>query len=284
MEQHAFPTAKIAALLMFLACPVFVALAQEAPPTANVLSRVLMVESQYGRGTIFSIDVDDREYWITAKHILTGAKHPPYGSVASKTASLRILNPDAQGEQWLTVNFSVVDPGNDIDIVALVPPEPLLNNPLPSVATDSVGVLLGGDCEFLGFPYGGGWRAPFANGGSFWMPPYVKHCTVSAMGTGEPKIWVLDGINKAGFSGGPVIFRTGIEQKIFGVVSGYLVEPTDVIPSVAGKKRSTAVKKKPVARSKETVNLNSGFIVAFDIGYAIEAINKNPIGPLRKVK
>jgi hypothetical protein len=27
-------------------------------------------------GTIFSIDVDGREYWITAKHILTGARHP----------------------------------------------------------------------------------------------------------------------------------------------------------------------------------------------------------------
>jgi hypothetical protein len=143
---------------LLLAYSVFLAstvLAQPAPPTFNVVTRVLMVESRYGRGTTFSLDVDQREYWITAKHILTGAERPPYGSVTSNSASLRILNPGGQGQQWLTVNFSVIDAGKDIDIVILAPPEPLLKNPLPSVPTGHEGMLLGGDCEFLGFPYGG---------------------------------------------------------------------------------------------------------------------------------
>jgi hypothetical protein len=236
-----------------------------------------MVESRYGRGTTFSIDVDGREYWITAKHIITGAEHPPYGSIASKLVSLRILNPGAQGEQWLAENFSVIDAGNDIDIVILAAPHPLLENPLPSVAT-SGGVMMGGDCEFLGFPYGGGWRARWADGRSFWMP-YVKHCTVSAMPSVEPRILVLDGINNAGFSGGPVIYRTGPEQKIIGVISGYHLEPTEVVSSSAVKKLPA---KKPGAHLK--VNLNSGFIIAYDISYAIEAIAKNPIGPLRTAK
>jgi hypothetical protein len=32
---------------------------------------------------------------------------------------------------------------------------------------------------------------------------------------------------------------------------------------------------------KETVNVNSGFIIAFDIQSAIDAIHEHPIGPLR---
>jgi|SRR5579863_7774833 len=264
------------ALLALLAFVGVLASAQQATPTTNILTRIVMVESSYGRGSTFSLDVDGREYWITAKHILTGARHPPYGAVPSKSVSLKILDPDAsQEERWLTVEFSVIDPGNDIDIVVLAPPEPLLKNPIPSLPGDSTGIVLGGDCEFLGFPYGGGWRAPFDNGRFFWMP-FVKHCNVSALASNvEPRIWVLDGINNEGFSGGPVISRTGAEQKVFGVVSGYHLEPTEVVSSAAAKRPA------PTPRSHLKVNLNSGFIIAYDISYAIQAIQKSPIGPTR---
>jgi hypothetical protein len=275
-----------AALLTYFALLASTALAQPASPTTNVLTRITMVESEHGRATIFSLDVDHREYWITAKHVVTGAEHPPYGSITSRSAALRILNPGAVGEQWLSVNFSVLDPGKDIDIVVLASPKLLLDNPLPSLATGSENLPLGGDCEFLGFPYGGGWRANFAGGQSFWMP-FVKHCTVSAMATMEPRIWVLDGINNAGFSGGPVIIKTGLEQKIIAVVSSYLTEPTDVIPSAAGKLapiKTSANDKKTAEHTGGKINLNSGFIIAYDIKYIFDAINKSPIGPLRESK
>lgn len=235
--------------------------------------------------SIFSIDVDGREYWITAKHILTGAEHPPYGSVGTKSVSLRLLNPQGGGQEWMPVTFSVIDPGPDVDIVVLAPPQPLLSNPLPSVPADSDGMLLGGECEFLGFPYGGGWRARFANGQSFWMP-FIKHCFVSAIGDGG--IYVLDGINNAGFSGGPVVFRTGAEQKIMAVVSGYRSEPAEVIFSSStsradtGRRNTHPSTTSPTPQPKGTVNVNSGFIVAYGIQFATEAIKKNPIGPLRK--
>ena len=45
--------------------------------------------------------------------------------------------------------------------------------------------MLGGDCSFLGFPYGGGWLANMPDGHKYWMP-YVKHCTVSSMPSTEP--------------------------------------------------------------------------------------------------
>src|SRR5215472_10094057 len=53
--------------VLFLRCNA--ALAQSAQPTLNILlGRVVMVESKFDRGTAFSVDVNKREYWITAKH------------------------------------------------------------------------------------------------------------------------------------------------------------------------------------------------------------------------
>jgi len=264
----------LALLFVWLIPQSSMAVAQIAAPTFNIALRVLMVESQYGRGSIFSIDVDQREYWITARHILTGAKHPPYGSITDKLVSLRILNPNAQVEelQWRTVNFSVIDPGREeVDIVALAASEPLLDNPLPSMTADSTGAMLGGDCEFLGYAYGGGWRAEFADGQTLWLP-FVKHCTVSATIMPQ-RVWVLDGINNDGFSGGPVIFGTGAQQKLLGVISVYHTEPTQVIYSMPAP-----------PTPKATVNVNSGFIIAYDIVHAVQAIHEHPIGPLRKAK
>ena len=165
----------------------------------------------------------------------------------------------------------MIDPGNDIDIVVLAPPISLLPVHLDSITADSSGMLLGGSCEFLGFPFGGAWRAPYANGATSWML-FVKHCTVSALAVQPERIWILDGINNVGFSGGPVFFGTGPELKICGVVSGYRTEPTDVIPA------------DPAVKPTATVNVNSGFSIADDISYAIDAILKYPIGPLREVK
>jgi hypothetical protein len=271
-----------------------VALAQPAVPTAAILTRTRMVQSQYGRASIFSIDVDQREYWVTAKHVVSGRRHPPYGVIADKSIALRILNPSGEGEQWLSETFSVIDPGDGIDIVVLAAAKPILHNPVPSLPTGANQLFLGGDCEFLGFPYGSGWRAGTGTQ-SFWMP-YVKHCTVSSFwwssSPDSKRVWVLDGINNEGFSGGPVIFGTGLQQKIFAVVSGYHTEPAEVVPYDAArrapeKKHRDEPSSQPFddkAHGREKVNVNSGFIVAFDIEYAVDAIKKNPIGPLRSAK
>ena len=109
-----------------------VALSQAATPTNNIVFRITMIKSQCFEGTTFSLDVDNREYWSTAKHILTCAKHPPYGTVG-KSASLQLLKPGAPGLEWVSENFSVIDPGSTVDIVILAATEPLLDKPLPSV-------------------------------------------------------------------------------------------------------------------------------------------------------
>ena len=88
---------------------------------------------------------------------------------------------------------------------------------------------------------------------------------------------MLDGLNNPGFSGGPVIFRTGADQRIIAVISGFVTEPAEVIPAVA----KATTEKKPAQHQKEKVEANSGFMVAYTIDPAVEAIRKNPIGPLR---
>jgi hypothetical protein len=274
-----------AALFVLLVAGTPLARAQSAQATNNIIFRVMMIKSQFDQGTIFSIDVEQREYWITAKHILTGAQHPPYGSVTDKSVTLSILNPNSTEEKWVSGSFSVIDPGVDIDIVVLAASAPLLDAPLPNPPTDSDHVPIGGDCEFLGYPFGSAWQASFANGQMYRMP-FIKHCTISGQIITPQHIWVLDGINNEGFSGGPVVIFTGAEQRTLAVVSGYRNEPTAVIPMPSfgqtpePPRDTTRLAEHP----KEMVNLNSGFILAFDISYAVDAIKKNPIGPLRKPK
>lgn len=243
-----------------------------AQPTINMLQRVMMIEYRNERGTTFSIDVDGREYWITARHILTGAKSKPYGVFAEKAVDVKLLNPGGNGLQWLPEKFTVLQPPIDVDVVVLVPAAPILNDVNPSPPATSQGLTLGGNCEFLGFAYGGGWRARFDKAGSFWLP-YIKRCGVSGMDS-DTQMWILDGINNPGFSGGPVILGTGNDLKIVAVISGYQLEPTEVIRGDP----------KAASAPKDTVNLNTGFIIAYDISHAVGLINKNPTGPVRAAK
>jgi hypothetical protein len=262
------------------------AIPQMAAPTVDILSRTLMVKSAVAAGTIFSIDVDSREYWLTAKHILTGAEQPPYGSFTEKSVTLSLLDPgiNSSGEamRWISEQFSVIDPGKDIDIVVLAPSSPIMQTPSTvRVTTEGPNELtyaLGGDCEFLGFPFGP-WRATF-QGKAFWLP-FVKHCTVSA--ETDDKMLFLDGLNNKGFSGGPVIYQTGLQQRIVGVISSYIAQPEKVI--VAAPIPDPNDPGKVVMQPKEPsefVNVNSGFFVAYDISLAVDAIRKNPIGALRR--
>jgi hypothetical protein len=125
-----------------------------------------------------------------------------------------------------------------------------------------------------------------------WLP-YVKHCTPSARLLEKGlSVWVLDGINNEGFSGGPVLSGTGTNQKVFAVISGYHQEPLEVLPAPDREdKQTSSIPAPPLlpggkaeGSEKQIVNANSGFIIAFDLDPAIKAIRNNPTGPLRQVE
>jgi len=259
--------------------------AQLAQATTGILFRTVMIKTATEQGTMFSIDVDGREYWLTAKHLLTGAKHPPFGPVKEKMVSLYVLDPMHPGTEWDSYKFTVIDPGEEIDIVALAPEKRIQQFPVPSLAVSAEQATIGGECEFLGFPFANSWRAELPGGQSYLMP-YVKHCYISGRIDHPAKMWILDGINNDGFSGGPVIFRTGADQRIMAVVSGYIGEYSDVIavpiaPAASQKNNSGTTTKPNVSaqKKKNVVSVNAGIISAFDAQYAIDAIKANPIGP-----
>lgn len=255
--------------------------AQSATVTNNVWFRTFMVKSDKETGTIFSIDVDDREYWITAKHIITGAKHPPFGTVAAKTATLSILPQSESNKDWNPISFKVIDPGKDVDIIVLAPETSLLGkNTIQSAKVSSAGTMLGGECEFAGFPFGSGWTAKFEKGEMVRMP-FVKHCTVSGQITLPQVVWILDGINNEGFSGGPVVVQTGPQQHIIGVISGFRREPIEVVPlsEITSPQSGSTNDSSAQSHPKEAALANTGFFFAYDIECAIEAIKKNPVGP-----
>ncbi len=111
--------------------------------------------------------------------------------------------------------------------------------------------------------------------GGVWRP-FIKRCTVSGFDY-QLGLWILDGLNNAGFSGGPVTFRkNGLEHQIAAVISGYVQEPTDVILKKNPDTTSDSPRVQPEATPAQQVLLNSGLILAFDIRYAIEAATITP--------
>jgi hypothetical protein len=288
------------------------------------LLQTRLIQTTKGIGTVFVVNVDDREYWITAKHIFTGIENAPPGIFTTKTVQANVLLPFSKGDndqdkKWVTVTFTTIDPGKDIDILVLAPDHSLTKYLPPQSmklvsdadpADEHALVPIGGDCDFLGYPYGSGWRASIPlytlnkgskpdEGSNFTLSqftktvnwawsPFVKRCTLSAsMVQNGITVFVLDGINNLGFSGGPVVTGNGGSLDVFAVISSFHAEPLEVLP--APEPGQTYVSpippppplpgQKSKQQPKQVVESNSGLILAYDITPAIKAIHDNPIGP-----
>lgn len=276
------------ALLVWLLCCLSAG-AQSAQPTNNILFKTLMIKSKTEAGTMFAIEVDDREYWLTAKHILTGRKSGPAGEVTEETVTLDVLDPIGAAIKWDPIQLAVIDPGKDIDIVVLVPNIKLQDVGIPSLKVSPGGIGIGQECSFLGFPFASTWTATFSDSTQYKMP-FIKHCYISGIIRQPAAMLVLDGINNPGFSGGPVLYHTGLDQVVLGVISGYHNEPGEVhsieVPDVSTATQAPADKKPSPngTKRKDVVDLNTGIILAFMADAAVEAIKKNPIGRPVKAK
>jgi len=125
------------------------------------------------------------------------------------------------------------------------------------------------DAYFVGFPYGLRIEGTTLNG--IYPLPFTEKGIVSVFdSTGPVKMLFLDGINNPGFSGAPIVCRDlsqpGNVFKVGGVISGYKVADSITV-KVAG-----------VSSLSSTLPLNTGVIDGVFIGYALTAIEKNPVG------
>jgi hypothetical protein len=263
----------------------------EAQVTSNVYQRVLMVRVNAGTAdesfaTAFTIDVDGREYLITAKHVAQKLRDED---------KIDILT----NHGWSSLIVKIFRCEDPIDIAVLVPPHQLtINFDLPF---DKGLFFFGQDAYFLGFPY------KFQNAAHGMNGPYplaiIKKGTISGSYTENEnkhaEVILLDGYNNPGFSGGPMVYRdlnrSDVVMNLTAVVSGFfpqfapVMEKHDISsPEAAG----VAAKAEPwriVKRKDGTffeyvdtpkdVALNTGIVKGYKIAPAIQLIRQHPIGP-----
>ncbi len=262
-----------------------------AQVTSNVFERVLNIRVNANTpleatATAFTIDVDGREYLITAKHVVKGLHDQDKIDVFMNGT-------------WSSLEFEIYRCDDPVDIAVLIPPHQMtVNFPLPFEKTD---FRFGQEAFFLGFPYGIQATASGANG------PYPLAMIKRGAFSGnvvldrdkKATMILLDGYNNPGFSGGPIVYRdfdqSGYVLNLAGVVSGFIPEVVPTMkehniasPSAAGpaamnqpwriKKRSNGTYFEYVD-SGTFVALNTGIIEGYFIDPAIDLIRQHPIGP-----
>jgi len=216
--------------------------------TANVIHRVFRIKYGQQGGSAFSIDVEGKQYLVTAKHVLAqllGKNH------------IEIF---ANGN-WNKLPVELVGHAPDADITVFAADCRLTPSELPLEPT-SEGLAYSQEVFFLGFPYD--ILSTYIFEGEGYPPPLVKKAIVSSFVNGN--VFLLDGNNNPGFSGGPVVFTKAgqTDLKVAGVISGYKAVPE---PIFAGDQKTQFV-----------YQYNTGIIVAYYIHHAMALIRKNPIG------
>lgn len=216
--------------------------------TSNVIHRVFMIRYGKSMGTGFTIEVEGKEYLVTAKHVVE--------SLGGK-GTIDIFS----NGKWVPLEIILVGHSpKDADISVLAAARTLTPPKLPMDA--NTGLFYGQDVYFLGFPYG--FTGTFRLGDSGYPLPLVKKATVSLL---DRKRMYLDGHNNPGFSGGPVVFSEPGKHnfKVAGVITAYRSVEEPVLS--AGVKTGL------------TYVYNTGIIVSDSITWALELIKANPIGP-----
>ena len=217
--------------------------------TTNIIQRVFCAcfPNNGGRGTCFTVEVDGKQYFITAKHLVGDTDKKPQLSIF-------------HDEMWKPLPVKLV--GHCDGDVSILSAGQQVSPTYPAEPT-SGGMVYGQDAYFLGFPYLEIDPA-FKEINNGYPQPFVKKGIVANM---SPELLFLDGHNNPGFSGGPVVFNTpqSRDYKIAGVVSAY-------------RATSQPVKEHEQDSSSITFDENAGIIVAYSINFAIDLIKSNSIG------
>lgn len=217
--------------------------------TTNVLLRVFRIRGEEkARGTAFTLDVGEKQYLVTAKHLVGNLK----GS-----AQIDLFS----NGTWKPFRVKVVGHAEGaIDISVLAPGKRLTPEGFPLEATAG-GLIYAQDAYFLGYPYDLLTEWNMRPGGH--PMPLVKKAIVSAVDAHQI---LLDGHNNPGFSGGPVVFSTpgNRDWKVAAVISNFRFVDQPILRF--GKK------------TDYFYEYNTGIIMAYQISYAKEIIESNPIG------
>lgn len=222
--------------------------------TINVLQRVFNIKYGDSTGTAFTIDVDNRQYFVTATHVVEDI---------ADGSQIEIWHNQA----WRTVPFVLIGHHAEADVTVFS-----INQLIRAhiMEATSAGLSLGQDIYFLGFPHGLKSEAGEINR-LFPLPLVKKGCLASLpfpLGLEDVGRYMwIDGNNNPGFSGGPVIFKASGDNnfRVCGVVHGYMTALSEVEEIESGT-------------TKQVVRNNTGIMKVYDIGCATNLIKDNPIG------
>ena len=179
--------------------------------THGILYRTFRIRYKTTAGSAFTIEKDDVQYIVTAKHLFEGVK-------TGNTVLFEALIEKAYHPITATIYFH-----NDQSVDCAV----LKTNPYREITgkyeneNTLEGIILSQDVFFLGFPYNyDDLLKSFPN--STTPVPFVKKACLSGISEKDGVLF-LDGINNPGFSGGPVCFkdiRTN-KYKIAGLINSF---------------------------------------------------------------
>ncbi len=238
---------------------------QEPIITSDAFYRTFHLKCGTRKGAGFTIDVDGRQYLVTAAHLV---RHFQNGAV------LEMLH----GGKWkpiAAVAVGYAPPQIDVAVLALK-----LRLTLPEFRFEPgmAGLTSAQDVYCLGFPLGD-WGVEGASTQKF-PTAFVKKATVSYLpdGASPVRCLYLDGRSNPGFSGGPVVFRNSGPGETQGGMQGEMQGGMKVAAVVS----AFQYENEPVYMGSASIHLsaqgNPGLILSYDIQHALDLINLNPIG------
>ncbi len=266
-----------AIVLVFLLIMTIAPFAPAQTPNANILTKVYAIEVRNQRATAFTVDVDDRQYLVTAAHLFRTDSINWNGdtiSVHAEVDSIGLYTDSA----WLRLPVKHVhSPCDSVDVAVLALPIQL--SPSLRLEPTADDLVFGQDVFFLGFPLTAMLRTPDAGLINRGFPfPFIKKAILSAQRIDENgvKIFYLDGHNNRGFSGGPAVFWNPKAEgfNVFGVVAAYISEHDRIFRVVPQADSTYRLEPIPGA----VYQTNTGIVLVTDISVAVDMIRANPIG------
>ncbi|WP_353632526.1 serine protease [Pseudomonas canadensis] len=177
--------------------------------TSSIIQRTFSIKAGDSSATGFTVDIDNLQYLVTAKHVIENL---------NKEDGLDVYH-DGQWKELPIKKLWMSDSGADLALISFhqqISPSHKVNLEPHS------GYFLSQTAYFLGFPFGLKLEAGQTNNG--YPVPFVKSAIISSFTlskTGSETIF-LDGLNNPGFSGGPIVTTNPDHStNIIGVVSGY---------------------------------------------------------------
>jgi len=186
----------------------------------DILQRVFFIATENDTGTAFTMEHNDIQYLVSAKHIFEDLENDDIFENGN-IVEFNIFH----DSKWKKIELKgLIHYIEDIDMIVF----PLKNDlsPRNKLQISFTEMRVSQDIFFLGFPYGM-YTQDIKSVNNHFPIPFVKKGILSAFDHNEitGSIGYLDGHTNPGFSGGPIVYKTidTNETTIAGIMRGYVI-------------------------------------------------------------